>query len=81
MRFYARLIRATAIFICIPFVTWQVLAQDVEEAAPLEPAAELEQAVEAEEQEDVEDSDPEEDRFIPTEQVSQDLGVSFPVDI
>jgi hypothetical protein len=81
MRFYARVIRATVIFICISFATGQVLAQDVEEAGPLEPEVALEQTAAAEEQKNVEEGEPEEDRFFPTEQVSQDLGVSFPVDI
>ena len=65
-----------------------VLAQDATQTEPTEETApQSEQQEETQQEEDLilaeSDADEEESpgRFIPTEEISQDLGVSFPVDI
>lgn len=72
------------VFIGGMFLTLQITGtfgqEDVASTqAPVEQANAQDQ--EEDEQQSDEVSDPEQGRFIPTEQVSQDLGVSFPSDI
>ena len=66
-----------------------VLAQEVEQAGDKESSAVESQEIETEGEEAPSTNDEEvlspetntDSRFIPTEQISQDLGVSYPVDI
>lgn len=81
MKFSLRVVSTFVILICIPIAISQIWAQDVEDTTTQETGVAQEQDAEPEAPVDAEESDPEQDRFIPTEQVSQDLGVSFPVDI
>lgn len=77
------------VFLLILLFGWQLsLAQDTAQPAVTEEAApQSEQQDEPQQEEDLilaeTEADEEEspDRFIPTEEISQDLGVSFPVDI
>jgi len=81
MKFSLRAVGPFAILLCLTLAISQIWAQDVEDTTTQETDVAEEQDAEPEAPVDAEESDPEQDRFIPTEQVSQDLGVSFPVDI
>lgn len=81
MKFSFKVVGAFAILFCQTLAISQIWAQDVEDTTTQETDVAQEQDAEPEAPVDAEESDPEQDRFIPTEQVSQDLGVSFPVDI
>jgi len=78
----------TALLLIFLFGWQSALAQDTPQAeATEETAPQSEQQNEPQQEEDLilaeTEADEEEspDRFIPTEEISQDLGVSFPVDI
>ena len=78
----------TALLLTLLFGWQSLLAQDTAQAeATEETAPQSEQQDEPQQEEDLilaeTEADEEEspDRFIPTEEISQDLGVSFPVDI
>jgi len=78
----------TALLLTLLCCSQSVLPQDTVQTEPAqEPTQQSEQQAEPQQEEDFifdeSEADEEEspDRFIPTEEISQDLGVSFPVDI
>ena len=74
-------VKTVVLILLFAVPTFLTFGQDAEELAQ-EPSVQVSGAEEQEEEpsgDDVSDTAP--DRFIPTEQVSQDVGISFPSDI